>query len=241
MEMSLHVAAAGQKNLQEQLRIVAHNIANANTAGFKAEIVDFKSLISRAPDEDVHFPQVAKLYPSVEQGGLIRTDNPLDIALSGDGWFAIATPAGTAYTRDGRMMINGFGELRSIEGYPVLDAGGAPIQINPSAGAPEIQPDGRVISDGRQVGNVGVFQMPPENLTSRFSNSAFLASVPGVPVVPGDNVSINQGFIEGSNVSAVDQLANLITISKSYQSVSTLIGQVDDALSKSVRELGGGQ
>ena len=239
MEMSLHVASAGQRNLQEQLSVVANNIANSTTAGYRAEIVDFKALVSRSPSEDVHFPQVAKLYPSVQQGSLDRTDNPYDIAISGDGWFAIQTPAGTAYTRDGRLTVNGFGELQSIEGFPILDSGGAPIQLNNTSSAPEIAGDGRIIIGGRTVGNIGIFEMPPENMTSRFSNSAFLASVPGVAVIPGSGVSINQGFIESSNVNPLNEMANLITISKSYSSVSTLIGHVDKALGKSVEILGG--
>lgn len=239
MELSLHVATAGQKNLQQQLTIVANNIANSETAGFRAEVVDFKSLISKSSDGNVHFPKVAELYPSVEQGVLTQTENPLDVAISGDGWFAINTPAGTAYTRDGRFMVSNLGELQSIEGFGVLDAGGAPIQIGNTTAPPEFLQDGRIMINGRLIGNLGIYQINPEDFSSRFSNSAFLSSVPGTPTEVGNGTSINQGFIEGSNVSAVHELSNLITISKGYSSISNLIGKVDEALSRSVRELGG--
>ena len=237
METSLHVAAAGQLKLRQQLTVVANNIANVNTAGFRAEIVDFKNIISRSSQEDVHFPVVSKLYPSLEQGSLERTDNPLDIALSGEGWFSISTPAGNAYTRDGRLTINSFGGLQTLEGYQILDAGGAPIQLDPKAEAPEILQDGRIVSKGQQLGNIGVFQLPAEALTSRYSNSAFLSSVAGIPTPIGNDVTINQGFIEQSNVSAVSELANLITITMAYENVSSIVGKVDDALNTAVREL----
>lgn len=239
MELSLHVATAAQKNLREQLNVVANNIANSQTVGFRAEIVDFKSLVSQSAENGVHFPDVANLQPSIMQGALSETGNPLDIAITGDGWFAIDTPAGTAYTRDGRFMMTNLGELQTLEGYQVLDAGGAPIQVENATQAPEILQDGRILSNGNLVGNIGIYQIDPENFISRFSNSAFVASVPGVPIEIGDATLLNQGYIEGSNVSAVHELTNLIAISKSYESVSNLIGKVDDALSRSVRELGG--
>ncbi|MEM7069157.1 MAG: flagellar basal-body rod protein FlgF [Pseudomonadota bacterium] len=239
MESSIPIAAAGQQNLQKQLIVIANNMANANTVGFKAEVVDFKHLISRSASEDVHFPNVAKLYPSMQQGGLEQTDNPLDIALTGEGWFAIATPAGTAYTRDGRFTMSEFGELRTLEGHGVLDAGGAPIQLNPNAPPPEILQDGRIFSNSRQVGNIGVFLSPPENFESRYSNSAFLASTPGIPTPVGGNIKIEQGFVEQSNVSALTELASLITISKNYQAVTSMISRVDQTLSKSVTDLSG--
>ena len=238
MESSLYVAAAAQRNIQKQLTVVANNIANMNTAGFRSENVDFKNLVSRTSQEDVHFPTVAKLYPATEQGSHLLTDNPLDVAISGDGWFAISTGSGTAYTRDGRFQINAFGELQTLEGFPVLDAGEAPIQLNTNSGPPEIYQDGRIISNGRVVGNLGLFDVPIESFESRYSNSAFLSSVPGTPIALGGINTINQGFIENSNVNPIKELANLITITKSFESATALIERVDQTLSKSISELG---
>ena len=241
MDASLHVAVAGQNTIQKQLTVVAHNIANMNTVGFRAENVDFKTLISRTPTEDVNFPQMANLYPAMEQGHLEQTNNPYDIALSGDGWFGIATPDGTAYTRDGRFQISPFGELQTLEGYPVLDAGEAPIQLNPNGGPPEIQQDGRIIANGQQVGNIGVFSLTAQDLSARFGNSGFYSSVPGqaIPVGNGSATAINQGFVEASNVNGVKEITNLITLTKMYSSVSTIVGKVDETLTRATREIGG--
>lgn len=238
MESSLYVAAAAQRNIQKQLTVVANNIANMNTAGFRSENVDFKNLVSRTAKEDVHFPTIAKLYPAMEQGALIQTDNPLDVAISGDGWFAISTGSGTAYTRDGRFQVTSFGELQTLEGFPVLDAGEAPIQLDTRSGSPNILQDGRIVSNGQTVGNLGVYDVPIENFFSRHSNSAFFSSVPGEPTALGDSNILNQGFIENSNVNPIKELANLITITKSFENATALIERVDQTLSKSISELG---
>ncbi len=239
MESSIYVAAAAQRNINKQLTIVANNIANMNTVGFRSENIDFKSIVSRTSQDDVHFPVVAQLYPASSQGSLLETGNPLDIALSGDGWFSIMIPTGPAYTRDGRLQISPFGELQTLEGHPVLDSGGAPIQLDPKSGPPEIHQDGRIFSNGRLVGNIGVFEVPPENLVSRYSNAAFISSVPGLPITLGTGNSITQGFVEQSNVDPIKELANLIAITKTFQNASALVDKVDETLSKSINELSG--
>ena len=239
MEGSLNVAVSGQLYLDRQMTVIANNIANVNTPGFRAEMVDFKSLVSRTPEDDVHYPQMAKLYPAMEQGTHVQTGNPLDVAIGGDAWFAINTPQGVALTRDGRFSINQFGELMSIEGHHVLDAGGAPIQLNPNGPTPEISADGRILANGRQVANIGLFTTPIENLSARYSNSAFFTEVPATPIAPGGNVTINQGFIESSNVNAINELAHMLTISRTFDSVTNIIGSVDDTISKSISTLGG--
>lgn len=239
MESSLYVAAAAQRNMQKQLTVIANNIANMNTAGYRTESVDFKSLISRTSSEDVHYPTVAKLYTSLEQGTLEQTGNPLDVAISGDAWFSINTPSGPAYTRDGRFKVTAFGELQTLDGNAVLDAGGAPIQLDPRNGAPEIAPDGRILENGRPVGNLGIFQISQDSMIGRYSNSAIFTDRPGVPIAAGTNNSVNQGFIENSNVNPMKELASLIAITKTFNNASTMIERTDSAISKAVNELGG--
>lgn len=237
MESAFYVATAAQKVLQRQLDTVAHNIANSTTVGFRAENVSFDTVLSTAGDQSVNFPVEAGMHPSTAQGTLQQTGNPLDIALSGEGWFAIETPQGVAYTRDGRLSISQFGELQSIEGYPVLDASAAPIQLDTRSGPPTVYPDGRLEVNGRIVGNIGVFEMPPENLTVRFGNSGFLAAGEALPLSPEAGTTVNQGFIEGSNVNPMLELANMIAISRNFESASSIVQRADDSVAKSVREL----
>lgn len=190
MDTSIYVASAAQITLQKQLETIANNIANSNTIGFRAESVEFHSLVSQTGEEPVNFPTVATLHPSGENGSLQNTGNPLDMAISGDGWFAISTPAGTAYTRDGRMQINAFGELQTLEGYPILDASNAPLLIPTNSGPPVIHKDGRIEVNGNLVGNIGVFAVDESNMQSRFSNSGFISTTPGVPIGIGSQTMI---------------------------------------------------
>ncbi len=237
MDTSIYVVSAAQRTLQKQLVVIANNIANSNTTGFRAESIEFHSLVSQTGEEPVNYPIVATLHPSGENGSLQNTGNPLDMALSGDGWFAISTPAGTAYTRDGRMQINAFGELQTLEGYPILDASNAPLLIPASSGPPKIHKDGRIEVNGSLVGNIGVFEVDEGSMHSRFGNSGFFSTIQGVPIGIGAQTTIQQHFLEGSNVNPMREMANLITVSRSFESAASMAESADKAISKSINEL----
>ncbi len=237
METSLYVAAAAQRSLQKQLITVANNIANSNTVGFRAENVDFKSLVSNAGAEPVHFPSVAGLRPSLLDGSKVETGNQLDIALSGKGWFGISTAAGIAYTRDGRLKTNAFGELQTLQGHAVLDSSEAPILIPAQSGLPKIHEDGRITLENRLIGNIGVFEVASDSFSGRYSNSAFLASRPGIPIAIGKDVKISQGFVEASNVNPIMEMASLIEITRSFESAATIVDRADKSIAKSINEL----
>lgn len=237
MDTSIAVALSAQRTLLRQLDVVANNIANANSVGFRSESVDFESIISNATPDKTFFVEVADVQFSHSEGAKLQTGNSLDIAITGEGYLALQTPAGTVYTRDGRMMVNPFGELQSLEGYPVLDASGAPILV-PSRGKDIIiHGDGRIIDAGKTIGNIGVFDLPPELVSARFGNSAFTASREPQPVALGTNTSIVQGYVEASNTDPMRELANLITVQRSFEAVSDLIEKADGAVRKSVDEL----
>lgn len=238
MQSSIFVSTAAQRVAQTQLVTIANNIANANTVGFRAESVDFKSLVSKAGSEPVHFPTVSKIHSSDTQGTLTETGNPLDVALSGEGWFAIQTPAGTAYTRDGRMVMSPFGELRSVNGYPILDAGNAPIQINPNGPTPIVAPDGRITQNGAQIANIGVFELDQSNFTSRYENSSYFSKTPGVPIVAGGRTTVLQGYTEASNVNPMQELAKLIAVTRSFEQASSTIKKADQTIGSAIRTLG---
>src|SRR5919201_1959887 len=103
MQTSLYVALSAQLTLQKRLDAIANNVANINTAGFKAEEVRFETLLSQAPLEPVSFVSSGDTYLSRRVGEIVKTDNALDVAVEGEAGLAIQTPAGTVYTRDGRL------------------------------------------------------------------------------------------------------------------------------------------
>lgn len=238
MQSAMYVALSGQQVLQRQLEIVANNVANMNSAGFRAETVRFDSLLSTSEPDLVHFANIGETSPSQAQGTLTNTGNSLDVALSGPGWFAIETPSGVAYTRDGRLEMDPFGEIRSVAGHAVLDASQAPILANPNGGPLEITPDGQIRQDGAALGNIGVFELPEGSITARFENTAFFANVEGLPIAPGNTTKVLQGFSESSNVNGVEEIANLMAITRTFESLTSTLRDAENALNQAVRELG---
>ncbi|MER8647338.1 flagellar hook-basal body complex protein, partial [Mesorhizobium sp. M1121] len=137
MQDSLYVALSSQIALERRLDTIADNVANASTIGFRATGVKFEDVVSGSGPKSVSFASSGKTYLSGAHGAMTQTGNPFDFAVQGDAWFGIDTPAGTVMTRDGRFSMNENGELMSLEGHPVLDAGGAPIQLDPRDGPPK--------------------------------------------------------------------------------------------------------
>ena len=121
----------------------------------------------------------------------------------------------------------------------MLDSGQAPIQLDPNAGEPTIHLDGRIEQNGRLVASIGLFALERENLTERYSNSAFFSNVAGIPITPGEGATLNQGYVEASNVNPMREIVHLMTISKSFESATAMIDKADEAVSRSIAELGG--
>jgi flagellar basal-body rod protein FlgF len=237
MQSGLYIALAGQRTLQSQLEVVANNVANSTTPGFKAEGVSFRSLMSTAEEDMLTFPVAGKNHTDFRAGALQPTGNDFDMALNGEGWFAIQTPGGIAYTRDGRMTPNADGELRGTSGHPILDSSGSPVVVNPSGGPIRITPDGRVEQDGVLRGNIGVFTIDEANFTSRYENSGFYARTEAEPLVPGAGTRIAQGFVEASNVDPVMETARLMQVMTMFQSISAALKDAESAVSRSVRDM----
>ena len=238
MESGLYVAVSGQIAAQRRLDTIAHNIANVNTPGFRAEEIKFESLISDAGKDPVAFSSSGETFFSRKSGSMVQTGNPLDIAVSGNAWLAVETPAGMAYTRDGRLQVSQEGQLRSINGYPIVDVSGAPIQVGPKEGPITISADGMISQKGVRVGAVGLFRLEEQAKLARYDNSALLSEIPGQPVVNFNEVSVQQGFLEESNVNAMMEMTNLITLTRNFEAVSSATDQFQDSLKEAIRKLG---
>lgn len=159
MQNGLYVAVSAQVALERRTETIADNIANMNTVGYRATGVSFEAEMTKAGEADLNYVSSGADFLSRRIGGLIKTDNPLDFAVQGDGWFGVQTPTGRAYTRDGRARIDEFGMLRTLNGDPILDAGGAPILVDSAAGPLTVSADGMINQSGRQVGAIGLFSI----------------------------------------------------------------------------------
>ena len=169
---------------------------------------------------------------------MTKTDNPLDVAIQGDGWFAFQGPSGPIYTRDGRFKMNENGDLLTVDGYQVLDAGGAPIALDPMAGSPIVGRDGTVMQGTNQVGAIGVFNLRSESKLTRFGNSGVLSSVPGEVVQDFTSNGVQQGFSEGSNVNPVLEMTKMIAVQRSFDSAATTIQESESTFMDAIRTLG---
>lgn len=246
MDNSNFVSLSLARSLEQSLDIVANNIANSNTAGFKAERSDFQDIVEKnlgdAGKDDVSFVYNSGSHLDTRAGALEKTGNPLDVAISGDGWFGYQTTTGqTAYGRDGRFVINAQGDLVTTKGDQVLDAGGAPIAIPANTGgAVSIAGDG-TISDaqGNQVGKIGVFSVPGIAEYQRIGDGMMVDPTgAGAAAQPAENARLSQGFIEQSNVQPVLEMTRMIDIQRAYERAMKLLDDTNTLRQQTISQLG---
>jgi flagellar basal-body rod protein FlgF len=160
MQSALYVSLSAQVTLEKRLETIANNLANMKTAAFRADAVKFETAMSRAASQPVAFATPGDNFISRKPGGVTHTGNTLDVAVVGNTWMAFTGSSGTVYTRDGRMQIGSNGELQTVAGYPVLDAGGTPILVDPEGGPLTIARSGAITQGTNQVGELGLFEIP---------------------------------------------------------------------------------
>ncbi len=239
MQTSLYVAVSSQIALERRLNTLADNVANANTVGFRSTEVKFNTVLGDTKPTKVAFVDEGKEFINTQSGGLKQTGNSLDFAIKGDAWFAIDTPAGQVLTRDGRFTLTETGDLVTLKGYPVLDAGGAPIQINANAGEIKVGADGIIHQNGNQVASLGLYEADFSNGFSRFENCGVIPPNPGNPVVDRMDVGVTQGYLEESNVDPIQQMSQLIMVSRAFENVTSLMRDNDTTLNEAIKTLGG--
>jgi flagellar basal-body rod protein FlgF len=217
--------------MEKRLSTIANNVANINTGGFRADEVKFEEILSLAAKENVSFTSSGQNFVSRRTGPVVKTDNPLDVAIQGEAWFAFNGPNGAVYTRDGRFRMNENGDLLTVEGFSVLDAGGAPIALDPMAGTPTIGRDGTITQGDNQVGAIGLFNLRSDAKLSRYGNSGVISSVPGDVVQDFNANGVQQGYSEGSNVNPVLEMTKMIA-------AATTIHESESTLMDAIRTLG---
>lgn len=235
---SIYVGLSSLVTLERRMDAIAHNVANVSTVGFRGEGTKFESIVSDKTGDAVSFASAGKSYIRTEAGPLIKTDNPLDVAIKGDVWMALSTPQGQVYTRDGRMKMMATGELVSVMGNAVLDVGGAPIMLDANAGAPKISSDGAIYQNGAQIGSIGLYSIPAGAELKYAGNSGVVSNRPAAPVVDNNSVGLVQGMIEGSNVDAMTEMTRLISVSRAFEQVNNLLTQQESTVAEAIRTLG---
>jgi flagellar basal-body rod protein FlgF len=238
MQSNLYVSLSGQIAIQQRLETIASNVANMNTAGYRADGVSFDQVLSKAGDTPVAFVSAGSGYISRQGGDVTKTDNPLDIAVQGTGWLAIQTPGGLAYTRDGRLQMTANGDLQTLNGYRVLDAGGTGLTIDPNAGPPTIASDGMITQGGNQVGAVGLFSIDPTAKLTRFGNSSVVPDKPATAILDFGSNGVLQGYVEGANVNPVLEMTKLITLQRALDGITSGTQNSETSLQDAIKTLG---
>ena len=238
MQNGLYVALSSQIALEKRLNTIADNVANASTVGFRATGVKFEDVVSGINDKALSFVTSGDTYISNTNGPLRETGNPFDFAIKGDAWFGIETPGGTVMTRDGRFTMTENGELLTIEGYPVLDAGGAPIQLDPRNGPPRAGADGSLRQGDNLVGALGLFNFDPGPNFVRFGNSGIVPAGEPEPVVDRIDAGVVQGFLEESNVNPVLEITRLIMVQRAFENGAAMIRDTESSYDEAIKTLG---
>src|ERR1700722_553205 len=241
MMRSLGIAATGMQAMQTQVEVISNNIANVNTTGFKRGLASFQDLLyqstthagSSSSDTGTQLPTGTQIGLGVRsagvtrvltQGSLTETDNPLDVAIDGRGYFGGLLPNGTtAYTRDGSFRMSSTGQIVSTEGYVVQPA----ITIAPTVTTVTINQSGQVIATGANgqqstVGQLHLFLFQNEaGLDAQGGNNyletdASGSPIQGLPADPGFG-NVRQGYLEASNVNVVTEITSLLQAQRAYE------------------------
>lgn len=238
MQNALYISLSGQIALAKRLETIANNVANMSTVGYRAEGVNFKTVLADAGSQQLSYVSSSEISLARTQGSLVSTGNPWDIAVKGSGWIGVRTPAGVAYTRDGRLTLSPAGELRTVTGFPVLDSSQSPISLAAEGGAPVIGNDGTLTQGGQQVGRIGVFSIPGDAKLSRGPSGTIYASAAGEPAPDGAGIQLVQGFTESSNSNPLSEMAELIRVQRAFEMISNGLSALETTKTDAIKALG---
>ncbi|MEM8935804.1 MAG: flagellar hook-basal body complex protein [Pseudomonadota bacterium] len=236
MDNAGYVALSRQAGLLKTLDVIANNIANVSTSGYKREDTAFAEHIKALEGEEpsLSMATMNRRFIDLSPGDMRMTGSALDFAIQGEGFFLIETPNGERLTRAGAFALNANGEIVTPDGNAVLDEGGSALAVPQEASTISVASDGTITADGAPVGRIGVVAASSQTLTREGSN-LFIAEE-GYQAV--QNPGVVQGALEGSNVSAVAEIAELIDVQRAYERGQKLIETEDERIRQAVRQLG---
>ena len=235
MESPTLIALSRQMVLRREMDLVANNIANVNTPSYQREKMMFVEYLAK-PHEDspLSFVQDFGTARDLSAGQLTKTGNTLDVALSGDGYFAVETDRGPRYTRSGRFQLNADRLIATQQGHPVLSTGGQPISIPPDATEISIASDGTVSADAEVIDTIGVLTFQNPQKMQREPGNLFTAEE---QPAPAEATKILQGMLEEANVNAVVEMTRMIEIHRTYSSNQRLLQDEHDRLKQAITRL----
>lgn len=234
-----YVALTRQAGLLREFQVIANNIANAATTGYRAESVVFSEFVRglTGPGAGVEAPlsmaAANARQTNLGQGGLSFTGGPLDLAIEGPGFFRIDTAGGERLTRAGHFALDAEGQVVNPDGFRLLDDGGAPIQVPPGA-ALAVSRDGTLSADGLPVAQIGL--VVPDDPARLTREGGTLHRAEG-DTLPADGAVLHQGYLEDSNVSPMAEMARMIAVQRAYEAGQAFLDREDQRIRNVIQTL----
>ena len=252
MVKGLYTAYSGLTVQQKRLDVVSNNLANATTTGYKKEGLttqSFKDVYGiKVKDETVGYinqnigtlnlgAKVGESFRSWDQGSLKNTESSYDFALAGDGFFSIsftnkAGETSTLYTRDGSFQMNSEGYLVTKDGDYVLGESGDPIVLPTDISKLTVDSTGRIYADGQYVDTFGIVDFEDYDYIEAYGENLYRA-VDGA-TFKDSTASVNQGYLETSNINVVSEMVDMINIAREFESNQKIVNSIDEMLGKMV-------
>lgn len=242
MNSGMYSALSGNLAAMQRMDIISNNLANVNTPGFKKDKMSFEGLLSSAttppavPPSTTADPILQKdnIYIDYASGPVAQTGNPFDMAIDGDGFFVVNTPAGPAYTRQGNFRLSADGTLVTTDGFPVQGQGGA---IRISGSRIEIDAKGVVTVDGTEAGTISLVDFPKPYALTKRGSALFVPTDAATTPQPAKG-ELRQAHLEGSNVETITEMVQMIENSRYFDACQRAILSFNDMTSKAANELG---
>lgn len=246
---SLYPVLSGALSQEKRLEVITNNLANVNTAGFKKDLPLFEGIGLAAgpgagPNGSINptptFEMLRQTFTDFTPGPVRMTGEPLDLAIDGEGFFAVQTPGGVRYTRGGSFTLDSQGQITTYDGFPLLGSGG-PITV--PAGALQVDAEGRLSVKGTEVGaqstdidTLPVYRFSDLSGLKKIGQTLFEATAGGATPFPEGRIT--QGALEDANVNPVEEMVAMITVMRLYESAQKAIQTADEVAGKTSNEVG---
>lgn len=220
-------AVLGSLVQERNMDIISNNLANASTAGFKGDRLIFNDLMSR------------EIQTTMEQGSLRQTGNPLDVAIVGNGFLQVQTPSGMRLTRNGSLHMSAEGALVDGNGNPVMGEGGQGITLNPNGPAVSIGVDGTINQGAETVGKLALVDVGDRRALMKDGVNFFTgANGQTPPTKEAEQASLQQGYLETTNIEVVTEMVNMITTFRAFESYQKIIHSLQTMDNSCINKVG---
>ena len=242
MDNALYVGLSRQIVLRRELDLIANNIANLDTTGFKVESMMHKTdpgapAMTLGGPRPVKFVSADGVARDFGQGPLRKTGGPFDMAIEGQGFFQVQGPDGARFTRDGRFMTDGTGRLVTQAGLAVLDEGGGEIIVDAEKGPVSISADGVLSQGDERIGKVGMYVFDNAGALEKAGDNLY-RNTSNLQPQPAAEARLRQGMLEGANVQPILEITRMIEVSRAYESTAKMMDSEAELSRRAVERMG---